>query len=50
MYVYILWTITLSAEHWTLLASSYYTCFMSHIELLYNYVNYRMSDTFEVVY
>ena len=26
--------------HWTLLASSYYMWFMSHIELLNNYVNY----------
>ena len=37
-----------STEHWTLFTSSCYMCFMSHIELLLNYVNYGTDDNFEI--
>ena len=38
----------MSSERWILFTSSYYMCFMSHIELLHNYVNYGTGGNFEV--
>ena len=40
----------ISAERWTLLASLYYACFMSHIELLYHYLDYKRGGIFEVAH
>ena len=37
-----------STEHWTLFTSSCYMYFMSHIELLLNYVNYGTAGNFEI--
>ena len=39
-----------SAEHWTLFASLYFSCIMSHVELLHNNMNYGTGSIFEVAH